>query len=80
MAIPKSENIEQTHAQSIENEQEQNRALSRWQNGVSQRYQQKHIRRPLLVRAIKAAGLGIIPFLTIIGHAFSYQASAVMLL
>ena len=32
------------------------------------------IRRPLLARGIKAAGLGIIRILTISGHAFSCQA------
>ena len=35
---------------------------------------------PLLASGIKAAGFGIVRFLKIIGHAFSYQASAVMLL
>ena len=33
-----------------------------------------NIRRPLLARGIKAAGLGIVRFLTINGHAFSYKA------
>ena len=32
------------------------------------------IRRPMLARGMKAAGLSIIRFLTIIGHVFSYQA------
>ena len=32
------------------------------------------IRQPLLAKGIMAAGLGVIPFLTIIGFAFSYQA------
>ena len=32
------------------------------------------IRRPLLARGNKAAGLGLIRFLTIIGHALNYQA------
>ena len=36
--------------------------------------------QPLLARGIKAAGFFIVRFLIIIGHAFNYQASAVMLL
>ena len=32
------------------------------------------IRRPMLVRGTKAACSGIVPLLTISGHAFSYQA------
>ena len=32
------------------------------------------IRRPLLARGTKAAGFGLICFLTIIGYAFSYKA------
>ena len=39
-----------------------------------------YIRRPLLVKGIKAAGFGLIRFLTITSYAFSYLASAVMLL
>ena len=38
------------------------------------------IRRPLLAWGIKAAGLTTGRFSTIIGYAFGYQASAVMLL
>ena len=38
------------------------------------------IRQLLLAKGIKAASFGTVQFLTIIGHAFSYQASAVMLL
>ena len=34
----------------------------------------------MLAKGIKAAGLGVICFVTIIGHAFSYQASAVKVL
>ena len=32
------------------------------------------IRRPLLARDTKAVGMGLVRFLTIIGHAFSYKA------
>ena len=39
-----------------------------------------YTRQPLLAKGIKAACFDAVRFLTIIGHAFSYQASAVVLL